>query len=79
MTLVDPVECGLREGRGGTSRDISSSPPPTRRDVPPHWLTDAQRGEVEHRFEAEYLALARASWRRTVARAGELRAGHGEA
>ncbi|MEU5595377.1 hypothetical protein [Streptomyces sp. NPDC020298] len=37
------------------------------------WLTDAQRAELERRFEAEYLELARASWRRTAERAGELR------
>ena len=37
------------------------------------WLTDSQRAEVERRFEAEYLALARISWQRTAERAGELR------
>ena len=41
--------------------------------APLHWLTDAQRGEVERRFQAEYLALARASWQHTAARAGSLR------
>ncbi|GGW45735.1 hypothetical protein GCM10010503_22880 [Streptomyces lucensis JCM 4490] len=37
------------------------------------WLTDTQRHELEGRFEEEYLALARASWRRTAERAEELR------
>jgi hypothetical protein len=41
--------------------------------APLHWLTDAQRDEVERRFEAEYLALARVSWQRTEERAGTLR------
>ncbi|MFE6617912.1 hypothetical protein [Streptomyces sp. NPDC057740] len=41
--------------------------------APLRWLTEEQRGEVERRFEAEYLALARASWQRTAARAGGLR------
>ncbi|MGW4757014.1 hypothetical protein [Streptomyces chartreusis] len=41
--------------------------------APLHWLTDAQRGEVERRFEAEYLALARVSWQHTTERAGRLR------
>lgn len=41
--------------------------------APLHWLTEGQRGEVERRFEAEYLALARASWQHTAARAGRLR------
>ncbi|WP_323178520.1 hypothetical protein [Streptomyces sp. NBC_00474] len=27
------------------------------------WLTDPQREDVERRFEEEYLALARTSWR----------------
>ncbi|MFJ7073875.1 hypothetical protein [Streptomyces sp. NPDC098781] len=45
----------------------------TRFSAPLHWLTDAQRGEVERRFEAEYLALARDSWQRTAERAGSLR------
>jgi len=40
---------------------------------PLHWLTRAQREEVERRFEEEYLTLARTSWRRTADRAGELR------
>ena len=40
---------------------------------PLHWLTLAQREEVERRFEEEYLTLARASWQRTADRAGELR------
>ncbi|MFF4750851.1 hypothetical protein ACWD5R_13030 [Streptomyces sp. NPDC002514] len=37
------------------------------------WLTDRQREDVERQFEAEYLGLARASWRRTAERAEELR------
>ncbi|MEU0334301.1 hypothetical protein [Streptomyces sp. NPDC006193] len=37
------------------------------------WLTDSQRDELERQFEAEYLALARLSWRRTAERAQELR------
>ncbi|WP_308402509.1 hypothetical protein [Streptomyces sp. AC550_RSS872] len=41
--------------------------------APLYWLTEGQRDEVERRFEAEYLALARASWRRTAARAGGVR------
>jgi hypothetical protein len=41
--------------------------------APLHWLTEGQRAEVERRFEAEYLALARASWQHTAARAGRLR------
>ncbi|MFE5917832.1 hypothetical protein [Streptomyces sp. NPDC056468] len=41
--------------------------------APLSWLTDTQRDEIERRFEAEYLALARASWRHTAARAGRLR------
>ena len=41
--------------------------------APLHWLTEGQRAEVERRFEAEYLALARASWQHTVERAGRLR------
>jgi hypothetical protein len=41
--------------------------------APLQWLTEGQRGEVERRFEAEYLALARASWQHTEARAGRLR------
>ncbi|MES5817445.1 hypothetical protein [Streptomyces sp. RG80] len=40
---------------------------------PLHWLTDSQRAEVERRFEAEYLVLARTSWQHTAARAGRLR------
>ncbi|MET9972656.1 hypothetical protein ABZZ80_44045 [Streptomyces sp. NPDC006356] len=45
----------------------------TRFSAPLHWLTEGQRAEVERRFEAEYLALARASWQRTAGRAGGLR------
>ncbi|MGN9762253.1 hypothetical protein [Streptomyces sp. SD31] len=41
--------------------------------APLQWLTDRQRGEVERRFEAEYLVLARASWQHTAARAERLR------
>ncbi|MFF4272554.1 hypothetical protein [Streptomyces sp. NPDC001536] len=41
--------------------------------APLHWLTDTQRAEVERRFEAEYLSLARDSWQRTSTRAGRLR------
>jgi hypothetical protein len=41
--------------------------------APLGWLTDGQRAELERRFEAEYLVLARISWQRTAARAGELR------
>ncbi|MFJ1967840.1 hypothetical protein ACIO93_04130 [Streptomyces sp. NPDC087903] len=37
------------------------------------WLTDSQREEVERRFEAEYLVLARTSWQRTAERAIEVR------
>ncbi|MFF4037831.1 hypothetical protein [Streptomyces sp. NPDC001816] len=37
------------------------------------WLTDTQRDDLERLFEAEYLALARTSWRRTAERAEELR------
>nr|WP_222110082.1 hypothetical protein [Streptomyces cupreus] len=38
------------------------------------WLTEAQRNEVERRFESEYVSLARRSWQRTAERAEELRA-----
>ena len=41
--------------------------------APFDWLTQAQREEVERRFEAEYLAVVRASWQHTAARAHELR------
>ncbi|MFD3843901.1 hypothetical protein ACFWWC_48200 [Streptomyces sp. NPDC058642] len=41
--------------------------------APLPWLTDTQRAEVERRFEAEYLALARDSWQHTSERAGRLR------
>ncbi|MER6039127.1 MULTISPECIES: hypothetical protein [unclassified Streptomyces] len=37
------------------------------------WLTDTQRDDLERQFEAEYLTLSRASWRRTAERAEELR------
>ncbi len=41
--------------------------------APFDWLDDDRRREVEERFEAEYLALARSSWQRTAERAGRLR------
>ncbi|OWA13964.1 hypothetical protein B9W62_02975 [Streptomyces sp. CS113] len=41
--------------------------------APFDWLGDARRREVEERFEAEYLTLARTSWQRTAERAGRLR------
>ncbi|WP_435253056.1 hypothetical protein [Streptomyces tendae] len=41
--------------------------------APFDWLGDDGRRDVEERFEAEYLALARASWQRTAERAGRLR------
>ncbi|MFF0647602.1 hypothetical protein ACH4GE_29285 [Streptomyces tendae] len=41
--------------------------------APFDWLGDDRRRDVEERFEAEYLALARASWQRTAERAGRLR------
>ncbi|MFE2884298.1 hypothetical protein [Streptomyces sp. NPDC059272] len=37
------------------------------------WLTEGQRAEVEREFEAEYLALTRVSWQRTVQRGRQLR------
>ena len=37
------------------------------------WLTQAQREEMERRFAAEYLAVARTSWQRTAERAHVLR------
>ncbi|MCI3274080.1 hypothetical protein [Streptomyces cylindrosporus] len=42
--------------------------------APLDWLTEGQRAEVERRFQAEYLALARASWEHTATRGRELRA-----
>ncbi|MFC8878102.1 MULTISPECIES: hypothetical protein [Streptomyces] len=42
--------------------------------APFDWLSGDRRREVEERFEAEYLALARNSWQRTAERAGQLRA-----
>ncbi|MFG2793230.1 hypothetical protein [Streptomyces sp. NPDC048419] len=45
----------------------------TRFSAPFDWLTEAQREEVERRFETEYLALARGSWQHTAERARELR------
>nr|WP_206209645.1 hypothetical protein [Streptomyces sp. SID10362] len=41
--------------------------------APFDWLGDDRRREVEERFEAEYLVLARESWQRTAERAGRLR------
>ncbi|MDO0909561.1 hypothetical protein QQM39_01390 [Streptomyces sp. DT2A-34] len=41
--------------------------------APLQGLTDRQRTELERRFEAEYLVLARASWQHTAACAGRLR------
>ncbi|MET7325681.1 hypothetical protein [Streptomyces sp. NPDC005549] len=41
--------------------------------APFDWLGDDRRREVEERFEAEYLALARSSWQHTAERAGRLR------
>ena len=41
--------------------------------APFDWLTEAQREEVERRFETEYLALARFSWQHTADRAREVR------
>ena len=41
--------------------------------APFDWLTEAQREEVERRFESEYLALARVSWEHTAERAREVR------
>ncbi|MFD4504983.1 hypothetical protein [Streptomyces sp. NPDC058457] len=37
------------------------------------WLTDTQRADLECHFEAEYLDLARTSWRRTTERGEQLR------
>ncbi|MDT0390325.1 hypothetical protein [Streptomyces dubilierae] len=37
------------------------------------WLPAPDRAEVERRFAAEHLALARASWERTARRGEELR------
>ena len=37
------------------------------------WLTEHQREEVARRFTERYLALSRASWRRTARRGEELR------
>ncbi|MBK3645910.1 hypothetical protein [Streptomyces sp. MBT33] len=47
--------------------------------APFDWLTRAQREEVERRFEAEYLVLARASWEHTAERAREVRGEYEEA
>jgi len=43
------------------------------------WLTQAQREDVERRFETEYLALSRASWQRSAERARVLRGEYEEA
>ncbi|MFE3163205.1 hypothetical protein [Streptomyces sp. NPDC059224] len=37
------------------------------------WLTDTQREDLESQVAVEYLALSRASWRRTAERSVELR------
>ncbi|MEV6949669.1 hypothetical protein AB0N07_48795 [Streptomyces sp. NPDC051172] len=47
--------------------------------APFDWLTQAQRVEVERRFEAEYVGLARTSWQRTAERSRELREEYEEA
>jgi hypothetical protein len=41
--------------------------------APFDWLTEDRRREVERRFAAEYLGLARDSWQRTARRAEGLR------
>ncbi|OPG07378.1 hypothetical protein B1R27_13755 [Streptomyces sp. GKU 895] len=69
MTFFNDIEGHLllaatrQEGRTAAERFTA----------PLHWLTDSQRTELEHRFEAEYLALARTSWQRTAVRAASLR------
>ncbi|MEV0182208.1 hypothetical protein AB0I54_23360 [Streptomyces sp. NPDC050625] len=68
-TLVQEIEGHLllaaarQEGRAAAARTASRL----------GWLTDTQREDLERHFEAEYLALARASWQRTAERAAELR------
>ncbi|MFJ9122097.1 hypothetical protein ACIRJO_42160 [Streptomyces sp. NPDC102394] len=47
--------------------------------APFDWLTRAQREEIERRFEAEYLALARSSWELTAERARAVRGEYEEA
>ncbi|MGW2748910.1 hypothetical protein [Streptomyces sp. NPDC001450] len=67
--LVQEIEGHLllaaarEEGRAGAARAASRL----------GWLTDTQRDDLVRHFETEYLALARASWRRTAERAEELR------
>ncbi|MFE7861393.1 hypothetical protein [Streptomyces sp. NPDC057403] len=46
--------------------------------APFDWLTRAQREEIERRFEAEYLALARSSWEHTAERARAVRGAYEE-
>ncbi|MFH0519498.1 hypothetical protein ACHBTE_20285 [Streptomyces sp. M41] len=68
-TLINDIEGHLLlaaardEGRAAADRVTA----------PLDWLTSGQREELQRRFEAEYLALARASWQRTAVRAGTLR------
>lgn len=68
-TLVNEIEGHLlltaarAEGRAAAARITA----------PLDWLTAGQREELERRFEAEYLELARDSWQRTAVRAGQLR------
>ncbi|WP_037836775.1 hypothetical protein [Streptomyces sp. NRRL F-5650] len=68
--LIDEIEGHLllaatrEEGRTAAARFTA----------PFDWLGDDRRREVEERFEAEYLVLARRSWQRTAERAGQLRA-----
>ena len=68
-TLVQEIEGHLllaaarEEGRTAAARAASRL----------GWLTETQRDDLERQFEAEYLALARTSWRRTAERAEELR------
>ncbi|WP_247196844.1 hypothetical protein [Streptomyces sp. GESEQ-35] len=47
--------------------------------APLDWLTTGQREELERRFEAEYLLLARDAWQLTAVRAGRLRGEYEEA
>jgi hypothetical protein len=46
--------------------------------APLDWLTTGEREELERRFEAEYLVLARDAWQRTAVRAGQLRGEYDE-
>ncbi|CCK25381.1 hypothetical protein BN159_1002 [Streptomyces davaonensis JCM 4913] len=63
------VEATREEGRTAAERFCAPLDP---------WLTEAQRAELERRFESEYLVLARRSWQRTAERAQELRAEYEE-